>query len=67
MGYALVMRGKRSALLATFGFLYVLVSRRNFLREVRYAVVIVVVGTVLYLVRAARRGEWPFAKAAISN
>jgi len=55
------------ALIATFGFLYVLISRRNFLREVRYAVVIAVVGTAIYLVRAARRGEWPFRRAAVGS
>ncbi len=48
------------ALLATFGFLYVLIARKNFLKEVRYAVVIVVIGTLIYLVRAYRRREWPF-------
>ena len=35
-------------------------SRRNFLREVRYAGVILVVGLAIYLVRAWRHGEWPF-------
>ena len=49
------------ALLATLGFLYVLIARRNFLKEVRYAAVLVVVGLLVYLVRSWRRGEWPFA------
>jgi basic amino acid/polyamine antiporter, APA family len=48
------------ALVATFGFLYVLISRKNFLKEIRYAAVIVVVGLVVYLLRSWRRGEWPF-------
>ncbi len=48
------------ALLATCGFLFVLVERKNFLRQVRYAVVILIAGIVLYLVRALRRREWPF-------
>ncbi|MBZ5627420.1 MAG: APC family permease [Acidobacteriia bacterium] len=52
------------ALLATFGFLYVLVGRRNFEKEVRYAVVIVIAGLAIYLVRALRRREWPFGNAA---
>ncbi len=55
------------ALLATAGFLYVLVSRPNFLREIRYAVVIAVVGTLVYLVRAQRRREWPFANTATGS
>jgi APA family basic amino acid/polyamine antiporter len=49
------------ALLAIAGFLFILVSRRNFLREIRYAVVILVVGLAIYFVRSWRRGEWPFA------
>jgi basic amino acid/polyamine antiporter, APA family len=48
------------ALLATFGFLYVLISRKNFLKEVRYAVVILVLGLLLYFFFAWRRKEWPF-------
>ena len=51
------------ALLATFGFLYVLIERKNFLREVRYAVVIIVAGVAIYLVRSWRRREWPFQLA----
>jgi hypothetical protein len=48
------------ALLATFGFLFVLIERKNFLKEVRYAMVIVIAGIVIYLVRSWRRREWPF-------
>ena len=48
------------ALLAALSFLFILVSRRNFLREFRYAALILVVGTVIYCVRAWRRREWPF-------
>jgi amino acid transporter len=50
------------ALLATFGFLFVLVERKNFLKEIRYAVIILVIGAAIYLVRALRRREWPFAE-----
>lgn len=50
------------ALLAAFGFLYVLISRKNFLREVRYAAVILIVGIAIYLLRAWRRHEWPFGE-----
>jgi len=49
------------ALLATFGFLFVLVERKNFLKEVRYAVIILIAGLVVYMLRAMRRREWPFA------
>ncbi len=50
------------AVLATLGFLFVLVERKNFLQQVRYAVVILVAGIVIYMVRAVRRREWPFGE-----
>jgi amino acid transporter len=49
------------ALLAIAGFIFILVARKNFLREIRYAVVILVLGLAIYFVRSWRRGEWPFA------
>ncbi len=49
------------ALLATAGFLFVLIERRNFLKEIRYAVVIVLVGLIIYFIRCWRRHEWPFS------
>jgi len=49
------------ALLAIAGFVFILVSRPNFLREIRYAIVILVLGLAIYLVRSWRRREWPFA------
>ena len=52
------------ALVAIAGFAYILIARRNFLREVRYAVVIVVVGLVIYMFRSWRRREWPFTSAS---
>ncbi len=48
------------ALLAIAGFVYVLISRNNFGKEIRYAVVILISGTVIYSIRAWRDGEWPF-------
>ncbi|MGA8314186.1 MAG: APC family permease, partial [Terriglobales bacterium] len=48
------------ALLASIGFVFVLVSRTNSLKQVRYAAVILVTGIVIYLVRAWRNREWPF-------
>ena len=53
------------ALIAASSFVFILVSRRNFLREVRYAGVILVVGIAIYAVRAWRRGEWPFGEAVL--
>jgi basic amino acid/polyamine antiporter, APA family len=52
------------AMLATMGFLFVLVERKNFLKEVRYAVMLLIAGIVVYLVRSLRRKEWPFAGSA---
>jgi hypothetical protein len=48
------------ALLASVGFIFVLVSRTNSLKQVRYALVILITGTAIYLVRAWRNREWPF-------
>jgi amino acid transporter len=52
------------AILASIGFVFVLFSRTNSLVQVRYAVVILVSGTLLYGVRAWQRREWPFAMRA---
>ncbi|HVH85207.1 MAG TPA: APC family permease [Terriglobales bacterium] len=49
------------ALLAIAGFVYILISRKNFQREVLVAIVLIVVGTAAYLVRARKHNEWPFA------
>jgi APA family basic amino acid/polyamine antiporter len=49
------------ALLASAGFLFILISRKNFLREIRYAAVILAAGLTIYMVRAWWNAEWPFA------
>jgi APA family basic amino acid/polyamine antiporter len=51
------------ALLALAGFVYVLISRKNFMKEVRYAAVLVVVGLIIYFIRARIRREWPFGSS----
>lgn len=48
------------ALLALAGFVYILISRKNFEREVFLATILIVIGTAAYLLRARRRLEWPF-------
>ena len=48
------------ALLAAGSFIFILVSRKGFLREIRYAAVILIIGIIVYCVRARRRREWPF-------
>ena len=49
------------ALVAIVGFLYVLFMRDNFLKEIRYAAVVIVLGLIIYFIRAYRRQEFPFA------
>ena len=48
------------AMIAVFGFLYILLKRANFSKEIRYGVLILAVGIVVYLVRSIARREWPF-------
>ena len=55
------------ALLAFVGFVFILFGRTNFGKEVRYAAVLVIVGLIIYLVRARSRREWPFGVAAIAD
>jgi APA family basic amino acid/polyamine antiporter len=49
------------ALLAMAGFIYIMVMRPGFMKEIRYGVVIICVGLVLFLARSIRRREWPFS------
>jgi basic amino acid/polyamine antiporter, APA family len=49
------------ALVASAGFVFILLTRRGALRELRYAGVILVGGLVIYLLRAWRLREWPLA------
>jgi amino acid transporter len=53
------------ALIAAASFTFILISRKNFLREIRYAGVILVVGLAIYIVRAWRRREWPFRNESL--
>lgn len=50
------------AIVAFTGFVYVLISRNNFLKEIRYAAVLLVLGSILFFWRSYRRKEWPFFK-----
>jgi APA family basic amino acid/polyamine antiporter len=51
------------ALIAICGFVFILISRPDFLKEIRYATLILIVGISIYLVRSWRRHDWPFAPA----
>jgi len=52
------------ALIASVGFVFILVARTNSLTQIRYAVVILISGLAIYLIRAFRHREWPFADQA---
>ena len=53
------------SLIAAFGFLYVLIARKNFAKEIRYGLVILVVGIAIYLIRRFKKREWPFAPSTL--
>jgi len=52
------------ALVASVGFGYILFVRVNALKEIRYALVILILGILIYLARAWWQGEWPFRPSA---
>jgi basic amino acid/polyamine antiporter, APA family len=54
------------ALLAMIGFTYIVVKRHDSLKEIRYAAVILIIGLIIYTVRAWRNRDWPF-KAALPS
>ncbi len=51
------------ALLASAGFIFILFSRANWQKEVRYAAVILLTGLIIYMIRAWKESGWPFAAA----
>lgn len=55
------------AILAFVGFMYVLFSRQNFQKEIKYAVVLLVAGSLIYMFRAWRKRQWPFKQLRIGN
>jgi basic amino acid/polyamine antiporter, APA family len=52
------------ALMAIVGFSYILLARKNFQREIKYALVILIVGLLVYFARSWKRHEWPFASGS---
>jgi amino acid transporter len=54
------------AIIALVGFLYVMFMRDGFTEQLKYAVVLITVGLVIYLVRSYRRGEYPFGSSDVS-
>jgi APA family basic amino acid/polyamine antiporter len=55
------------ALFASAGFLFILFSRRDWQKEVRYAAVILLTGGAIYLIHAWKRAEWPFGPAQVES
>jgi basic amino acid/polyamine antiporter, APA family len=56
------------ALIASVGFVFILVSRTHSMTQIRYALVILVSGTAIYLARSWRTRQWPFAaQAGVGN
>jgi hypothetical protein len=51
------------ALVAIAGFLFVLFSRPNFQKEIKYAGLLIIVGLAIYFVRAYLRKEFPFGNS----
>lgn len=54
------------ALMAIAGFTYILLARKNFQREIKYAVVILMAGLLVYFLRSWTRKEWPFAGPSVT-
>jgi amino acid transporter len=52
-------------LIATAGFIFMLINRAHALGGLAVAASIGVAGTVIYLIRARRLGQWPFALSSI--
>jgi APA family basic amino acid/polyamine antiporter len=53
------------ALVAAGSFVFILFSRTGFLKEIRYAAVILIVGIIVYCARAWQRQEWPFGNRSL--
>jgi amino acid transporter len=48
------------ALIAAGGFVFIVISRANSIIQIRYALLILITGIAIYLLRAWRNREWPF-------
>jgi amino acid transporter len=55
------------ALVALIGFLYVMFMRDGFFTQVKYAVVLIVLGLTIYLIRSYKRKEFPFGSNVVAN
>src|SRR5215471_321303 len=55
------------AVIAFTGFVFVLFERKNFQKEVVYALVLLIAGVSIYMIRARSRREWPFGPGVSSS
>ncbi len=55
------------AIIALVGFLYVMLMRDGFLTQIKYAVVLIVLGVIIYLARSYKRKEYPFGTQVVTN
>jgi amino acid transporter len=51
------------ALLAFFGFVFIIFNRPNYQKAVKYALALIIIGLIIYLIRSYKRGEYPFKKS----
>jgi APA family basic amino acid/polyamine antiporter len=50
------------ALIASAGFVFILISRTDSAKQIRYALLILITGVVIYMIRAWPKREWPFGE-----
>jgi hypothetical protein len=50
-------------LIASIGFVFILISRTDSTKEIRYALLILLAGVLIYMIRAWPKREWPFGEA----
>jgi amino acid transporter len=53
------------ALLAFFGFVYVLIMRKKSWQALGVAALLIAIGLTIYLVRSWRKKDWPFSRGAV--
>ena len=55
------------ALIAAGGFIFMAISRANSIAQLRYALLILITGSLIYLGRAWRNREWPFRNRVLAE
>ncbi len=55
------------AIIALIGFSYVMLMRDGFLKQVKYAAVLIAAGLIIYFIRSYRRREFPFENKVTTN